>query len=181
MSDSGDEQVVAAPALPAAALVRPAGESDLAAVRTIYESHVLTGTGTFEEHPPTIGEIAARWRGITADGLPYLVASVGNDVLGFAYAGWFRPRSAYRFTVENSIYVAPQTIGAGLGGMLLDALIDRCRSADMRQMIAVIGDSANSRSIRLHRRYGFCHAGTLVHVGFKFGRWLDAIFMQRTL
>lgn len=163
------------------ALVRPAGEADLAAVQRIYAGHVLEGTGTFEETPPDLTEIIARWQGVNARGLPYLVACHGGSVKGFAYAAPFRPRSAYRFTVEDSIYVDPGAVGSGLGGMLLETLIDRCCALGMRQMIAVIGDSANARSIRLHGRYGFKRAGVLVDAGFKFNRWLDAVFMQRRL
>ncbi|MCU0894281.1 MAG: N-acetyltransferase family protein [Rhodospirillales bacterium] len=163
------------------ATVRPATQADLAAVQAIYASHVLGGTGSFEEVPPSLGEIEARWRGITGGGLPYLVAAEGERLLGFAYAGPFRPRSAYRFTVEDSIYVAPDALGGGVGSLLLGALIDACEKRGMRQMIAVIGDSANTRSIRLHQRHGFIRAGTLVDAGYKFGRWLDAVFMQRTL
>jgi phosphinothricin acetyltransferase len=163
------------------ATVRPASEADLAAVQRIYAAHVLGGTGSFEEVPPGLAEIEARWRGITGGGLPYLVATEGERLLGFAYAGPFRPRSAYRFTVEDSIYVAPEALGGGVGSLLLGALIDACEERGMRQMIAVIGDSANTRSIRLHQRHGFIRAGTLVDAGYKFGRWLDAVFMQRTL
>ncbi len=161
--------------------MRPAAEADLAAVERIYAAHVLGGTGTFEEQPPALAEIVARWQGVTARGLPYLVACDDDRVKGFAYAGPFRPRSAYRFTVEDSIYVDPGAVGFGLGGLLLETLIARCRGLGMRQMIAVIGDSANTPSIRLHGRYGFRHAGVLVDAGFKFGRWVDAVFMQRSL
>lgn len=161
--------------------VRAANEADLAAVQAIYAAHVLNGTGSFEEVPPCLDEIEARWHAITARGLPYLVAEESDRVRGFAYAGPFRPRSAYRFTVEDSIYVAPEALGGGLGSRLLGALIDASAERGMRQMIAVIGDSANTRSIRLHQRHGFVRAGTLVDAGYKFGRWLDAVFMQRTL
>jgi phosphinothricin acetyltransferase len=164
-----------------AATVRAAGLADLAAVQAIYAAHVEGGTGTFEEVPPALDEIEARWRAIAERGLPYLVAEEGGEVRGFAYAGPFRPRSAYRFTVEDSIYVAPDALGGGLGSALLGRLIVACERRGMRQMIAVIGDSANTRSIRLHRRQGFVRAGTLVDAGYKFGRWLDAVFMQRTL
>jgi phosphinothricin acetyltransferase len=163
------------------ATVRAAGPADLAAVQAIYAAHVEAGTGSFEEVPPAVDEIEARWRAITERGLPYLVAEEGGEVRGFAYAGQFRPRSAYRFTVEDSIYVAPGALGGGLGSALLGTLIAACEERGMRQMIAVIGDSANTRSIRLHRRHGFVRAGTLVDAGYKFGRWLDAVFMQRAL
>lgn len=163
------------------ASVRPADEADLVAVQAIYAAHVLHGTGSFEEVPPGLEEIKARWLGIVGRGLPYLVAADADRVLGFAYAGPFRPRSAYRFTVEDSIYVAPDALGSGLGSRLLGGLIDACEERGMRQMVAVVGDSANTRSIRLHQRHGFIRAGTLVDAGYKFGRWLDAVFMQRTL
>jgi L-amino acid N-acyltransferase YncA len=161
--------------------IRAARGVDLPAVQAIYAAHVLAGTGTFEEVPPGLGEIEARWRRIVERDLPYLVAGDGERVHGFAYAGPFRPRSAYRFTVEDSIYVAPDALGGGLGSALLASLIAACEELGMRQMIAVIGDSANTRSIRLHRRHSFVRAGTLVDAGYKFGRWLDAVFMQRTL
>lgn len=165
----------------ATATIRPAAEADLAAVQRIYAGYVLGGTGTFEEAPPPLGEIVERRQAVMALGLPYLVACRDGEVKGFAYAGRFRPRSGYRFTVEDSIYVSPEAVGCGLGGLLLASLIGRCRDLGMRQMIAVIGDSANTRSIRLHQRHGFVRAGTLVDAGYKFGRWLDAVFMQRTL
>jgi phosphinothricin acetyltransferase len=161
--------------------VRPAMAADLPAVQAIYAAHVLGGTGSFEEVPPALGEIEVRWRAIVERGLPYLVAGEPGTVHGFAYAGPFRPRSAYRFTVEDSIYVSPDALGAGLGSLLLGRLVEACEESGMRQMIAVIGDSANTRSIRLHQRHGFVRAGTLVDAGYKFGRWLDAVFMQRTL
>ena len=161
--------------------VRPAVEADLPAVQAIYAAHVLGGNGSFEEAPPGLDEIEARWRAIAERGLPYLVAGEEGRVQGFAYAGPFRPRSAYRFAVEDSIYVAPDALSKGLGSLLLGQLISACEERGMRQMIAVIGDSANTRSIRLHQRHGFVRAGTLVDAGYKFGRWLDAVFMQRTL
>lgn len=165
----------------ASVLVRPAFAADLAVVQAIYAAHVLGGSGTFEEVPPELDEIMARWHAITGRGLPYLVATIDGTVRGFAYAGPFRPRSAYRFTVEDSIYVDPVEVGRGLGGQLLGSLIERCTDLGIRQMVAVIGDSANTRSIRLHGRHGFRRAGVLVDAGYKFGRWLDAVFMQRTL
>ena len=184
MTAPGSQHGAVAEPLPEGAhspVVRPAGEADLPAIQSIYAAHVLGGTGSFEEVPPGIDEIRARWRTVVDRGLPYLVAGEAGRVQGFAYAGLFRPRSAYRFTVEDSIYVAPEALGAGVGSLLLGALIGACEERGMRQMIAVIGDSANTRSIRLHQRHGFVRAGTLVDAGYKFGRWLDAVFMQRTL
>jgi L-amino acid N-acyltransferase YncA len=161
--------------------VRAAREGDLSVIQAIYAMHVLRGTGTFEESPPDEREIAARRRAIVGRGLPYLVATVDGHVRGFAYAGPFRTRSAYRFTVEDSIYVHPKASGRGLGTTLLGRLIDVTADLGYRQMLAVIGDSANTPSIRLHSRLAFRHAGVLRADGFKFGRWLDAVFMQRAL
>lgn len=166
---------------PASAVVRPADTADLAAIQAIYAHHVGTGTGTFEEAAPDEVDMAARRDAILARGLPYLVADSGDAVVGFAYAAQFRPRSAYRFTVEDSIYVHPDAVGSCVGRALLGQLIARCEALGYRQMVAVIGDSANHRSIRLHQRAGFVEAGRLLSAGFKFGRWLDVVFMQRGL
>ncbi|MBK8907940.1 MAG: N-acetyltransferase [Rhodospirillales bacterium] len=165
----------------ASAVVRPADAADLAAIQAIYAHHVGTGTGTFEEAAPDEVDMAARRDAILARGLPYLVADSGGAIAGFAYAAQFRPRSAYRFTVEDSIYVHPDAVGSGVGRALLGQLIARCEAMGYRQMVAVIGDSANHRSIRLHKRLGFVEAGRLLAAGFKFGRWLDVVFMQRAL
>ncbi|MGF1640811.1 MAG: GNAT family N-acetyltransferase [Rhodospirillales bacterium] len=160
---------------------REATAADLAAVRDIYAWHVERGTGTFEEVPPSVEDMTGRWRGIVEAGLPYLVAVVEGRVGGFAYVAPFRPRSAYRHTVEDSIYLDPVLVGQGLGRRLLGGLIERCTERGFRQMVAVIGDSANAASIRLHAGHGFQRAGMLTATGFKFGRWLDAVFMQRPL
>ncbi len=162
-------------------LLREAMDADVAGIAAIYAHHVAHGTGTFDEVAPDRAEMARRWRSIADLGLPYLVAARGEDVIGFAYAAPFRPRSAYRFTVEDSIYLHPAAMGQGVGGRLLGGVIDTCEALGLRQMIAVIGDADNARSIRLHRRLGFRHAGVLTAAGLKFGRWLDAVFMQRTL
>lgn len=162
-------------------VVRSAIKEDLAVIQRIYAAHVLGSTGTFEETPPDVSELARRWHDVTSRGLPYLVVVEDRLIKGFAYAGPFRSRSAYRYTVEDSIYIDQDAVGRGLGGMLLASLISRCSALGLRQMIAVIGDSANLRSIHLHGRFGFSHAGVLVNVGLKFDRWLDAVFMQRTL
>ena len=161
--------------------LREAAEDDLAAIHRIYSGHVRHGTGSFEERAPDLAEMVERWRVILARRLPYLVADAGDRIVGFAYAAPFRPRSAYRFTVEDSIYIHPDAVGQGLGRMLLGDLIVRCEALGFRQMVAVIGDSRNQRSIRLHEALGFHRAGTFTSVGFKFGRWLDAVFMQRAL
>lgn len=162
-------------------VLREAAEDDMAAVQRIYAGHVRHGTGSFEERAPDLAEMVERWRGILSRRLPYLVAERGDRVAGFAYAAPFRPRPAYRFTVEDSIYIHPDAVGHGLGRLLLGDLIIRCEALGYRQMVAVIGDSHNQRSIRLHEALGFRRAGTFTSVGFKFGRWLDAVFMQRAL
>jgi phosphinothricin acetyltransferase len=162
-------------------LIRPAEEADLAEVQAIYAHHVLNGTASFEEEPPDVAEMAARRRLLVARGLPYLVAERRGTVLGFAYAGPFRPRSAYRYTLEDSIYVHPEATGQGVGRLLLGDLIARVCARGYRQMIAVIGDAANTSSIALHARFGFVEAGRLRSAGYKFDRWLDVIFMQKAL
>jgi phosphinothricin acetyltransferase len=162
-------------------LLRDSTDADVAVVQAIYAHHVLTGTGTFEESAPDVAEMARRRQSILAEGQPFLVAADKGDVLGFAYASRFRPRSAYRYTVEDSIYLDPRAIGRGLGRRLLAQLMDRCERLGYRQMVAVIGDSTNERSITLHARLGFRRSGTLETAGFKFGRWLDVVFMQRPL
>jgi phosphinothricin acetyltransferase len=161
--------------------LRDATGSDMAAIRDIYAYHVENGTGTFEEVAPSVAEVTQRWEGIVAAKLPYLVGGFDGQVRGFAYASRFRPRSAYRFTVEDSIYVHPEAVGRGLGRLLLGELIERCTRLGHRQMVAVIGDSANARSVQVHAAHGFQRTGVLTSAGFKFGRWLDAVFMQRVL
>jgi L-amino acid N-acyltransferase YncA len=161
--------------------IRPATESDIEAIQRIYAHHVLNGSGSFEERPPDAVEMAARREAVIACDLPYLVAETRLGVQGFAYAAPFRPRSAYRFTVEDSLYVDPGAVGLGIGRLLLGDLVARCTAQGYRQMVAVIGDSANHQSIGLHRALGFRHAGTLTSVGRKFDRWLDVVFMQRAL
>lgn len=161
--------------------VRTTLPGDLAAVEAIYAHHVLTGLGSFEEVPPGATEIATRWRDVTEAGLPHLVAVADGAVLGFAYAGPYRLRSAYRFCLEDSVYVAADAIGRGVGGALLDAVLVASEAWGCRQMIAAIGDSENAGSIGLHRAAGFRHIGTLEAVGFKFGAWRDVVIMQRTL
>jgi L-amino acid N-acyltransferase YncA len=165
----------------AATLVRPATEADMAAVRDIYAHYVLHSLATFEETSPTLDEMLVRRRASADLGLPYLVAEARGDILGFAYAAPYRARPAYRFTVEDSVYVAHGLSGRGIGSALLGESIARCEGGPWRQMIAVVGDSANSGSIALHRRFGFEHVGTLRSVGFKFGRWVDTPILQRAL
>ncbi|MBS9477796.1 GNAT family N-acetyltransferase [Ancylobacter radicis] len=170
---------------PSTLLVRDATEADMAAVQAIYAHHVLTGTASFEEVPPTLAEMMARRAAVRSHGLPYLVAEVagepGGAVVGYCYATPYRPRPAYRHTLEDSVYVAPDQAGRGIGSALLAALIARCEAGPWRQMVAVIGDSGNAGSIALHARHGFSHVGVLRDVGFKFGGWLDSVLMQRPL
>jgi phosphinothricin acetyltransferase len=161
--------------------VRTALEGDMPAVQEIYAYYVAKTTASFEDDPPTVAEMTARWQRIIARGMPFLVAVRGTKVLGYAYAGPFRERSAYRFTCEDSIYVAPDALGRDIGNALMTALIARCEAFGFRQMIAVIGDSANAASLALHSRHGFYVIGALSSVGYKFGRWSDAVFMQRSL
>jgi phosphinothricin acetyltransferase len=161
--------------------IRPATESDADALAAIYGHHVLHGFGTFEEVPPSAAEMDERRRAIAAHGLPYLVAEEAGQVLGYAYAGPFRPRAAYRFAVEDSVYIAPGQAGKGVGRAVLSAVLDACEDLGMRQVVAVIGDSQNAASIGLHRSLGFEHAGVGRSLGFKHGRWVDIVWMQKPL
>lgn len=161
--------------------VRAATETDIPAIAAIYRPAVLTGTASFELAPPDDTEMLRRFRTLTEAGYPYLVAEAEGRVLGYAYADAYRPRPAYRFSLENSIYVAADAQRSGVGRILLEALIDICTAKGYRQMIAVIGDSAQSASIRLHRSAGFRFSGTIHSVGYKHGRWLDSVIMQLAL
>ncbi len=165
----------------AAPAVRDAVETDVSAITAIYSHHVLTGCASFEEVPPTVAETAARREGVLKLGAPYLVAEFDGRVVGFAYANTYRARPAYRHTIEDSVYVAHDALGRGVGGALLAELIRRCEAGPWRQMIAVIGDSANAGSVAVHRKLGFEMTGTFRAVGFKFGRWVDSVLMQRAL
>ncbi|CAN5176852.1 GNAT family N-acetyltransferase [soil metagenome] len=162
-------------------LVRDATVADLAALTAIYGHNVLTGTGTFETIPPDESEMGRRFAAIAALDLPWLVADIDDGVVGYAYAGPFRTRPAYRFTVETSVYVGAGATGRGVGRALLIELIARCDALGLRQMLAVIGDSENAASIGLHAAQGFELIGTMPAVGWKFERWLDVVFMQRQL
>jgi phosphinothricin acetyltransferase len=161
--------------------VRPATDADIPAITAIYQPAVLNGTASFELSPPDQAEMHRRFHALTDAGFPYLVAEADGTILGYAYAGAYRPRPAYRFSVENSIYVAPDAHRRGVGRILLSALIDVCTERGYRQMIAVIGDSAQSGSIGLHRSMGFRFSGTIHSVGYKHGRWLDSVIMQLPL
>jgi phosphinothricin acetyltransferase len=165
---------------PAIAL-RDSDERDLASIQTIYRHHVLHGAGSFELEPPDLAEMARRRDDVLANGFPFLVAEADGRVVGYAYANFFRARPAYRFSVEDSIYVSPELVGRGVGRRLLAELVARCEAAGCRQMFAVIGDSANTGSIALHAACGFRFAGLFRASGWKFGRWLDTVFMQREL
>ena len=161
--------------------IRPATEADLPAITEIYQHAVLHGTATFELIPPDLTEMTRRFKALMDGGYPYLVAVLERRVVGYAYAGPYRPRPAYRFTVENSVYLKPAIHRRGIGLQLLQRLIAECEARGYRQMIAVIGDSANAGSIGVHARTGFAMIGTHSNVGFKFGRWLDTVMMQRPL
>ncbi|WP_397535690.1 GNAT family N-acetyltransferase [Roseateles sp.] len=161
--------------------IRPSAEQDLPAIQAIYQHAVLHGTGTFETDVPDVAEIARRRQEVLSRKLPWLVAELNGQVLGYAYANYFRPRMAYRFCLEDSIYLAPDSQGKGVGRLLLAELIARCEAAGARQMLAVIGDSENAGSIGLHSALGFEHTGILRNSGWKFGRWLDVVLMQRQL
>jgi L-amino acid N-acyltransferase YncA len=161
--------------------IRPATAADLPAITSIYEQAVLYGTATFELIPPDLAEMTRRFSVLMEGGFPYLVAALDGRVVGYAYAGAYRPRPAYRFTVENSVYLAPSIHRRGIGLQLLQRLIAESVARGYRQMIAVIGDSANAGSIGVHTRCGFKMIGTHPDVGFKFGRWLDTVMMQLPL
>lgn len=161
--------------------VRDAEARDVAAIQSIYARHVLHGLASFEEVPPDEAEISKRMQSVRALGLPWIVDEREGEVVGYAYATLYRTRSGYRYTLEDSVYVREGLGGRGIGETLLTALIARCSAGPWRQMIAVIGDSANAGSIGLHRKLGFRHVGKLDAVGFKLGRWVDSVFMQRPL
>ncbi|MEO8203588.1 MAG: N-acetyltransferase family protein [Betaproteobacteria bacterium] len=161
--------------------MRAAGPGDLAAIHSIYAQHVRHGLGSFEEVPPDQAEMRRRFDDVTTQGLPYLAAISGGELAGYGYCTLFRTRSAYRFTLEDSVYVKDGLQGRGVGKALLTLMIDQCAALGYRQMIAVIGDSGNAGSIRLHASLGFLRAGTQRSTGYKFGRWVDTVTMQRPL
>ncbi len=161
--------------------IRPSTEADLPAIQAIYEHAVLHGTGTFETEVPDLAEMTRRRAEVLGRKLPWLVVQRGEQVLGYAYANYFRPRMAYRFCLEDSIYLHPDSHGQGLGKLLLAELMARCEALGARQMLAVIGDAGNKGSIGVHRAMGFEDTGTLKSAGWKFGRWLDVVLMQRQL
>jgi L-amino acid N-acyltransferase YncA len=162
-------------------IIRAATADDADALAAIYGHHVLHGFGTFEEEPPSAAEMESRRAAIAERDLPYLVAEDAGRVLGFAYAGPFRPRQAYRYTLEDSVYIAPDAIGRGVGKAVLSAVIAACEALGVRQLVAVIGDSGNAASIGLHRSLGFSDAGVGKSFGWKHGRWVDIVWMQKSL
>ena len=161
--------------------IRSSTNDDLPAIAAIYAHHVLHGTGTFEIDPPSEADMTARRADVLARGLPWLVAEQDGQILGFAYANWFKPRPAYRFSAEDSIYVADSARGMGVGRKLLAELAVQAEAAGVRKLLAVIGDSANAGSIGLHRALGFTHVGVLRSMGWKFGAWRDIVLMEKTL
>jgi phosphinothricin acetyltransferase len=162
-------------------LIRPSLSDDLAAITAIYQHHVLTGTGTFETIPPTLDEMTSRRQDVLSKNLPFLVMEDGGRVIGFAYCNWFKPRPAYRFSAEDSIYMAQDAAGKGQGRVLLTELCLAAEKAGIRKLIAVIGDSANEKSIGVHQSVGFQDAGRISNCGWKFDRWLDIVMMEKTL
>jgi phosphinothricin acetyltransferase len=162
-------------------VIRASIDADLPAITEIYGWNVLNGFGTFEEVPPDQAEMARRRQAFLDRGLPYLVAELDGAVVGYCYAGPFRLRAAYRYTVEDSVYVSPKAVGKGVGKALLVELISQCEALGLRQMCAVIGDSGNTASIGLHAAMGFTKQGVFPNMGHKFGRWLDLVWMQRPL
>jgi L-amino acid N-acyltransferase YncA len=161
--------------------IRDAKETDIASITAIYAHHVIHGTGSFEVEPPDGDEMERRRLDVVSRGLPYFVAEAGGEVIGYAYAALYRTRVAYRFTLEDSVYIHKDHMGHGVGEALLRRLIDASRDWGCRQLVAVIGDSENLGSIRVHEKLGFRHSGVLRDVGFKFDRWLDTVMMQLSL
>ena len=162
-------------------LIRPSTDADLPAITAVYAWNVLNGLGTFEEIPPDQAEMARRRQAFLDRGLPYLVAELDGEVVGYCYAGPFRLRAAYRYTVEDSVYVSPKAVGKGVGRALLETLVASCEALGLRQMCAVIGDSGNAASIGLHAALGFEKMGVFPAMGHKFGHWVDLVWMQRSL
>ncbi len=162
-------------------IIRPAEDADMNAVTAIYAHHVLNGLASFETEPPDATEMRRRRADVLAKGLPYLIATDLDAVLGYAYASSYRSRAAYASTVENSVYLRPDATRRRIGQRLLSALIEACEARGLRQMVAVVGDSANLASIRLHEKLGFRRVGVLTNVGYKHGRWLDSLLLQREL
>lgn len=163
------------------ATIRDATVADIPQIQRIYSHHVLSSTTTFEEVPPTEEEMLLRMDKVRENRLPWLVAEQDGRILGYCYAAPYRPRPAYRYTIEDSIYLAEGETGKGIGQQLLSTLLERCEQGPWRQMIAVIAGTQNESSIILHRKLGFAHVGTQPDTGYKFGQWIDVVFMQRAL
>jgi phosphinothricin acetyltransferase len=161
--------------------IRPTSDADVTAITAIYAHHVLHGTGTFETSAPSAAEMMARRQDVLSKGLPYLTLEDDSGVLGFAYCNWFKPRPAYRFSAEDSIYLSPTAAGRGLGRLLLEELATQAERAGIRKLIAVIGDSTNKGSIGVHQACGFTYVGILSACGWKFDRWLDVVLMERRI
>lgn len=162
-------------------LIRPSSDQDIPAIAAIYARHVLHGTGTFETEPPSDAEIACRRADVLSKGLPHLIAALDGKVVGFAYGNWFKPRPAYRYSVEDSIYLAPALQRNGLGRALLAELLAHCEVAGIRKVVAIIGDSANAGSTNLHLAAGFTRVGIVEDCGWKLGAWRDIVIMQKTI
>ena len=162
-------------------LIRPSTEADIPAIQAIYAHHVLHGTGTFETEPPTVADMTTRRADVLAKKLPFLVIEQGSVIQGFAYANWFKPRAAYRFSVEDSIYMAGDAGGKGLGKLLLTELLAQLERGGIRKAMAVIGDSANAGSVGVHTACGFSHVGIMKSCGWKFGAWRDIVLMEKAL
>lgn len=162
-------------------IIRPANEQDIAQITQIYSHHVLNGTGTFEIDPPSEQDMQGRWKDVCSKNLPYLVLEDQEKIMGFAYCNWFKPRPAYRFSAEDSIYMHPDSQGKGFGRLLMSELLAQAQRAGVRKLIAVIGDTANAGSIGLHSAMGFISVGTIAACGWKFERWLDIVLMEKSL
>jgi L-amino acid N-acyltransferase YncA len=162
-------------------MIRPSRDEDIASITAIYAHHVLNGTGTFEIDPPSVADMAGRRADVLSKGLPYIVAEEAGQVIGYAYCTWFKPRPAYRFSAEDSIYLAPGVHGKGIGRALLAELAAQAERVGIRKLIAVIGDSKNAGSVGVHRSLGFTHVGILKSCGWKFNQWLDVVMMEKAL
>jgi L-amino acid N-acyltransferase YncA len=162
-------------------IIRPSTDADLPAITAIYAHHVLTGTGTFEVDPPSVDDMCARRADVLSKGLPWLVAVQNDTVIGYAYCNWFKPRPAYRYSAEDSIYLSSEVAGKGIGSTLLAELMAQAQRAGVRKLIAVIGDSANAGSIAVHKSAGFQPVGVLASCGWKFEKWLDVVLMDKSL
>ena len=165
----------------APAIIRPRTDADMSTITEIYAHHVLNGASSWELTPPDVTEMTKRARALEAGGFPYFVADLDGEIAGYTYAGAYRPRPAYRYTVENSVYINDQLRRGGIGTALLQELIDACAALGFRQMIGIIGDSKNLQSIQFHEKMGFTQMGTVKNIGFKFDRWMDQVILQRPL